>query len=106
MTFKTRIRTVRFKNGGSIRLLPPLADPGKESYKRIAPEVVDGFARPIAGYAIIVWDTGAYARVTTKTFQGCPIPRQLIPDYVRGVVMESNISEIIEEDIKAFGLIP
>ena len=88
MTCRTsipRVRRVHLKDGASVRVLHN--DTPREVLGRLRRDVdlIEGYraGETAVGYALVVWGrTGATSSVS-RAWQGLPVPRTMIPDFVR-----------------------
>jgi len=82
-----RIRRVRFKSGGEVRVLPP-SDFREKRYFLFDAKTIADIQKDIAGYAIVAW--GRDLSVTSTSFSG---PRSLIPPML--------VPELIAEELRS-----
>lgn len=89
---RTRIRAVRFKSGGEVRLLrlPTREDTIHYAKKRVG-QAIDSLPDRIAGFAVVVWgaDNGSVSLISVN--EGSKIPSILAPDFVRNRLLASQI---------------
>ena len=84
--FRTRIRAVRFKSGGELRLLPP---PGVKTHAECmdhlsnAVETYDQlYADELVGYFLVVWDAKRNSTTSTFTSPGDPFSSAELPNWL------------------------
>ncbi len=103
-----RLRSVKWKSGGSLRLLPaPRETVDRELRERLEREVeglFDDLPGKVAGYALVAWaadgDVGAYvANENTSPYVATAIPH-LVEKQVRRVIQGVQIRRALgqEED--------
>lgn len=85
-----RLRSVRFKNGGELRVMPS-TDPGNAEVKRKALEALDAMRAPIVGLALVAWseDNGSVAQINVGAESR--VPFILVPDFVRNRLLANGI---------------
>lgn len=92
MTQKTttlRLRGVRFKNGGSVRLLRNPNDlKVRDDMRRAAASITSGpIGRDIAGFAMLAWDKDGYVVVDYENSTQSRIPAGGVPQDAKDVLL-------------------
>ena len=84
--FRTRIRAVRPKAGGYIRLLPP---PGAETHAECVDHLYDAvatydqtYANEMVGYFLVVWDARRFSTTSTFTSPRDPFTSAELPRWL------------------------
>lgn len=109
--FRTRIRAVRFKNGGEVRLLPcglqKSHDECLTTLKARVNEYAETFAGTMAGFILVVWDHKNASCATPFTSAASLMGVSQLPTFVAERVRR-RLNEIDSEAIvdKALGLPP
>jgi len=106
-----RLRSVRFKNGGEIRLLP---SPREELSWRLATELLDAGAELIethagklAGFAVVVWTADGDAGGHLRNTRFATVPPSALPtftaDVVRRILVADQLAAALGEDSELEG---
>jgi hypothetical protein len=92
-----RLRSVRLKAGGEIRVLPN-SDTSTD-YKRKAIEALDALSEPIVGVALVAWSehNGSVAQMNVSPQSR--IPFILVPDFVRNRLLANGIEHWTRETL-------
>lgn len=101
-----RLRSVRFKGGGMIRVLPP-DDFRERQYFLHDAKVCAQTQRDIAGYAIVIW--GRDMSTTAVSFSGprSNVPAMMVPDFARNELLSERIERrVLDEVGRRMGLHP
>lgn len=101
--FRTRIRAVRFKSGGEIRLLPSLREEtGRDVAAWLRRETDSALAchgDSLAGAALVVWtadgDCGAAVRNTTAS----PLAHSAVPSTCAEAIRKVFVLDLIERSL-------
>lgn len=105
-SFPVRIRSVRFKSGGEVRLLPsPRETVDRDLRTRLECEVeslFDDMPGKVAGYALVAWAAdgavGAYVAIEhTSPYVGTAIPH-LVREEVRRALNNNQIQRALGQD--------
>jgi hypothetical protein len=102
-TTTLRLRSVRFKNGGEVRLLRPKVDVSvRESFDRTV-ERAKGLGRPeeMAGFAIVTWSRDGRAFVNFQNGSASPIMAGQVSSYVRDVLLAETGARWAEPNTEA-----
>jgi hypothetical protein len=89
-SFKIKLRSVRFKNGGELRLLPSLRRLTSDVVGASIDKHLAAHGGDIAGYAFVVWGADMGSTVVLDVDRN-PIPSALIPDFVRNCLLAYRI---------------
>ena len=90
---RLRVRSVRMKNGGaSVRVFHQPEYTQMHRYFVGDAEIIAAKRTQIAGYAIVVWTTNGSTSVAGHTM-GLPVPKMLMPDFVKTCVSDWLLSE-------------
>jgi hypothetical protein len=97
-----RLRSVRFKNGGELRLLPTQTREDDVRFVRERVErVIDTHTGRIAGVALVVWAPDNSSTVTLSVNDSSKIPSIMVPDFVRNRLLAERIESWTLDDIAA-----
>jgi hypothetical protein len=86
MAFATRIRAVRFKSGGEVRVLPS----GREAkhaelaskIKRYAHRMTEIYAGELAGFIMVAWSVGGESSVGMVNSRFSPMNTSQLPSFL------------------------
>ena len=88
--FKTKIRTVRFKSGGELRLMDdPMEKVAQEvlaSYQRDGSENLGGHGKKLAGFALVSWTVDNEYGVSTHISRRSPIIGAQVPSFCKDAI--------------------
>lgn len=95
-----RIRSVRFKSGGEVRLLREVDYRERDYLMRDARTVLED-QKDLAGYAIVAW--GQDMSSTTTAFAGprSRIPTMMVPEFVKSELLSYRIKRRAVETMDA-----
>lgn len=107
MAFRTRIRAVRFKSGGEIRLLPSAAE---AQHAKVIGDLSDAvelyrdlYAGELSGYALVVWDYKGVSSVAHATSpNGNPIGDHTLAAFVAGRIRASLVDTDAAKTVRKF----
>lgn len=96
-----KLRSIRFKNGGEIRLLPiPASDLEPAYAKERIGRVVDALAGPVAGFAIVAWGPDGKSTALMHTTKASLMPSMMIPEFVRNRLLADQIERWTIESVR------
>lgn len=99
-TSTLRLRAVRFKNGGEIRVLPQNTREDDIRFVRERVErVIEVHNGRVAGMAVVVWAPDNSSTVTLTVNDSSKIPSIMVPDFVRNRLLAERIESWTLEDI-------
>lgn len=89
---RIRIRSVKFKSGGEIRLLR-LPDPedARRFAENRAKKVIDAYQGLVAGFAFVVWGADGGSTALVSVNEASNIPSIMVPDFVRNRLLAERI---------------
>ncbi len=100
-----RIRAVRFKNGGEVRLLASSRETNAQKTFQDLTYVVDWYRKAnqygndLAGYVVFVWDTQGRSNCSLRNAATSPFARDQLPtivaERVRRRICESDAMDIV-----------
>lgn len=93
-----RLRSVKFKSGGEVRLLNTNIDERRKEIERHCREVID-IQEKIEGFAIVAWDKDGKSTCYAANYES-PIPHILIPEFVKSRLLAHRIELWVMEDIQ------
>jgi hypothetical protein len=105
MNFRTRIRTVRLKSGGSVTLLnkKPHDDASDEECRakiRLSAEsVIRDMDGPLRGFVLVAWDKEAGYKLHYRLdMKDSAIGFTLMPAFVHDVLLRERIEDAVKEE--------
>ena len=80
---RTRIRAVRFKSGGELRLMRPFHLDVEKRMRRDTDKVIKSMGPDLGGYAVMVWARGDISDSSIISFNTNPfVNYNMLPDYI------------------------
>ena len=106
MAFRTRIRAVRFKSGGEVRVLPSAREAVSadlfNELTDIAAQVWERNAGKVAGFALVVWTADHDVAAHVNNGETSPHPVSVLPAMcegsVRRVITKVQVNRLIGRD--------
>jgi len=101
-----RLRSVKFKSGGSIRLVQ-FADPKADRayVEEHFTATLDAHGQDIVGFALVIWGADGSSTVRSRMKPSTGVPPSLVPDLARNRLLGEKIFDWIDEDLdKRFGI--
>ena len=102
--FRTRIRAVRFKAGGEIRVLPSACEQNHSKCLKLLTEAVETYrslyAGEMAGYLLIVWDRKGQSSLSRQTTSSDPIGSALLPTFAAERVRRAQNDKDAEDTVR------
>lgn len=95
---RVRIRTVRFKSGGELRLLPSRRETISAEVRQDALAKLNEFwtrSPPVAGYALVTWNTNGDTSTAMWNSQISPFGNSMIPELAADCVRRHGVQEAI-----------
>jgi hypothetical protein len=95
---RVRIRTVRFKSGGMLRLIPSRRETISAEVKQDALAKLHDFwsrSPPVAGYALICWNTDGNTDTSVWNSTISPFANGMIPELVGECVRRLQVNDAI-----------
>lgn len=105
MTNKTsipRIRSVKFKNGGEVRVLKHESSSDRGIIERRVRGVLDAFEEVPVGFAFIVWGEDGISCCAAGRNEKSQIPHILIPDFIRNRILADQIEDWALDEVKVW----
>jgi hypothetical protein len=101
-TARLKIRAVRYKNGGELRVLTPEREVVSEDLRCELYDMIDDFwdGNIIAGYALVLWDVNGDTHTSTTNAHTSRLPGGVLPDLVKECVRRMRTKTMIDQ---AFG---
>ncbi|HET7409685.1 MAG TPA: hypothetical protein VFJ13_05750 [Paracoccaceae bacterium] len=99
MNAHCRIRRVRFKAGGEMRVLDraPAENGLHDDLRRRVGILVESFP-DMAGFAVVVWDDkGWFSRGTGWNNRLSPIGQTLLPSFVAEVLRRDTVEDVVRD---------
>lgn len=111
MAFRTRIRAVRFKSGGEVRLLKSdtaqLSDKCAKGLSRAASECLDLYEGEMAGFALVVWCNRGTSTAAVDIQMTSQINSSQVPGFVAERISRYFNAHDAEAEVKRIlGIIP
>lgn len=89
-----RLHSVKFKNGGEVRVIRHETNEDRKVVEQGLRNVLNNHSESdIAGFAIIVWGTDGGSTVSLGRNDKSQIPSILIPDFVRSRLLAEKIEQ-------------
>lgn len=103
-TFRTRIRAVRFKSGGEVRLLRSKREDISQwlvnELKIEANRITDYHLDKVAGFALVIWTADGDIGSALRNGETSQVPRSVLPSLVADAVRRL---ETVTQINNAFG---
>lgn len=96
-----RLRSVKFKTGGELRVLPTKRRDARRYVEDYVRQVLDAQGTDITGFAFVVWGADLSSSADLASGDGSPIPSILIPDFVRNRLLARKIEDWTREGLGA-----
>lgn len=97
-----RIRSVKFKNGGEIRVLKHEVSADRAIIERRVRECLDNKDGEPVGFAFIVWSEDGISCCASGHTEKSKIPHILIPDFIRNRLLADQIEDWALDEVKGW----
>ncbi len=102
--FRTRIRAIRYKSGGEVRLLPSLREAAHARCMAHLSQHVASFGElydgEMAGYVLIVWNAKGESSVSRQTSPADPIGAALLPTFAAERIRRAQCDKDAEDTVR------